>query len=181
MRNDKQLISNQKIRRRMKIRYSLDSVVTRYFPKQPGIWSEQQQEMKTNFCNIWLQRLANVSDVKMRFRLTFWFYILFCRNFLWIFRFFRGGITTFISKLSAVLTILLLSYARSAISPRAPTFSTSSPAFAQSAVTSSVTTHRTGTPRASPARCILVLSPPFVRAIPRFPPRAPQACACAFT
>ena len=77
----------------------------------------------------------------------------FLSYFRWIFRFFRGGITTFISKFSALLTILLLSYARSAINPRAPVFSISSSAFAQSAVTPSVTTHRTGTPRAQ--KCFL--------------------------
>ena len=109
----------------------LDSVVTKYFPKQPGIWSERQQEMKTNFCNIWLQRLASVSDVKMRFRLTFWFYTLFCRIFSEFFDFFA-------------------------------------PAFAQSAVTPSVTTHRTGTPRASTNRCILVLSPLLCARFPGF-------------
>ena len=95
---------------------------------------------------------------------AFWSY------FLWIF---RGGITTFMPKFSAESLrrqyFWAVHLSDGLPSASETTLSTSSPAFAQSAVTPSVTTHRTGTPRASTARCILVLSPLLCARFPGFP------------
>ena len=130
------------------------------------IWTAAINEDK------FLQYLVATPRQRFRYKKAFSTNLLilyaFLSYFRWIFRFFRGGMTTFMPKFSALLTILLLSYARSAINPRNPTFSINSPAFAQSAVTPSVTMHRTGTPRASTARCILVLSPLLCGRFPGF-------------
>ena len=66
---------------------------------------------------------------------------------------------TCVFNFRAKLTILSLSYPLSAIKPLAPVFAISSSAFAQSAVTLSVTRNRIGIPFLSTARCALLESP----------------------
>ncbi|MPN03118.1 hypothetical protein SDC9_150341 [bioreactor metagenome] len=89
-----------------------------------------------------------------------------CRNLYnslsysrWTFLFLRGGITAFIPPFSAFSTIVSESYPRSAKSALASMPSINSSAWLQSAVVPFVIEILTGTPCASTARCILVLSP----------------------